>query len=122
MPNEESLQTQLEQALAKIKELEKSNAYLLSEKEKYENGDAKLYYSIQRKLSEMAISLNGQSLENVDFAAKSDATFDRVFKLLEKAESVTNASKALGIAAGVTGDESADTKKPFTDRVALERK
>jgi len=123
MPNEQSLQTQLEQALAKIKDLENSNAYLLSEKTKYENGDAKLYYAIQRKLSEMAKSLNSQNLETVDFAAKSDATFDRVFKLLEKAESVTNASKSLGIAAGVTGDESADiNRKPFTDRIALERK
>jgi hypothetical protein len=123
MPNEESLQTQLEQALSKLKELENSNASLLLEKSKYENGDAKLYYSIQRKLSEMAISLNSQSLEGVDFASKSDATFERVFKLLEKAESVANASKALGIAAGITGDELADiNRKPFTDRIAVERK
>jgi len=123
MPNEESLQTQLEQALAKIKDLEKSNAYLLSEKTKYENGDAKLYYAIQRKLSEMAKSLNSQSLETVDFAAKSDATFDRIFKLLEKAESVANASKALGMAAGVTGDEEKDTKKkPFVETIAQDRR
>lgn len=112
----------LEEAKQKIIELEKSNVYLLSEKNKYENGDAKLYYATQRKLSEMAISLNSQSLENVDLVAKSDATFERVFKLLEKVESIANASKALGIVAGVTGDETADTtKKAFVDTIADKR-
>ena len=111
----------LEEAKERIRDLEKSNQYLMEQKFKYENGDAKLYYSIQRKLSEMAISLNSQSLENVDLVAKSDATFERVFKLLEKAESIANASKALGIIAGVTGDEDKDTKKSFVDRIAEKR-
>ena len=105
----------------KVERLEKANKYLTEQKLKYENGDAKLYYSIQRKLSEMAISLNGQSLESVDFMAKSDATFERIFKLLEKAESIANASKALGVIAGITGDEDKDTKKPYNDRLAESR-
>jgi hypothetical protein len=60
MPNEESLQTQLEQ---KIKELETnlkdSNSRLLIYEQ---NGAAKLYYSLNRKMNEMADILNNNSL------------------------------------------------------------
>lgn len=88
----------------------------------YENGGAKLYYAQQRKMSEMANVMNKYSLEGLDMASKSDATFERVFKLIEKSESISVAAAGLGAAAGVTGDEKKDTeRKPFNDRIAESR-
>jgi len=88
----------------------------------YENGGAKLYYAQQRKMSEMANVMNKYSLEGLDMASKSDATFERVFKLIEKSESISTAAAGLGTAAGVTGDEKKDTeRKPFNDRIAESR-
>lgn len=88
----------------------------------YENGGAKLYYAQQRKMSEMANVLNKYSLESMDMVSKLDATFERVFKLLEKSESISTSSSGLGIAAGVTGDEKRDTEKiPFIETVAKKR-
>lgn len=89
---------------AKIKELEFKIAL-------YEqNGAAKLYYALNRKLSEMADLLNAVSLKNIDMAAKSDASFERVFKLLEKSEGISTAAKTLGDFAGITNDEEKDTQ------------
>ena len=100
------------------KELLQSN----NQREVYENGGAKLYYAQQRKMSEMANVLNKYSLESIDIVSKSDATFERVFKLLEKSESISTAAAGLGAAAGVTGDEKKDTeRKPFNDRIAESR-
>ena len=88
-----------------------------------ENGAAKLYYALQRKMNEMADMLNSVSLKTLDIAAKSDASFERVFKLLEKSETVSASAKALGDVAGVTGDEKKDVeRKPFIEEVAETRK
>lgn len=88
----------------------------------YENGGAKLYYAQQRKMSEMANVLNKYSLESIDMVSKSDATFERVFKLLEKSESISAAAAGLGEAAGVTGNEKKDTERvPFIESVATKR-
>lgn len=87
-----------------------------------QNGAAKLYYSLNRKLSEMADLLNAVSLKSIDISAKQDASFERVFKLLEKAEGVSTAAKTLGEYAGITGNEQKDVdRRPFNDRLAEER-
>lgn len=100
------------------KELEESNKL----RSIYENGGAKLYYAQQRKMSEMANVLNKYSLESMDMVSKSDATFERVFKLLEKSESISTAAAGLGAAAGVTGNEEKDTtKSTFLDTLAIKR-
>ena len=100
----------------KIKELE--NKIKMYE----ENGGAKLYYSLQRKMNEMADLLNANSLKNMDIDDAKSKTFERVFKLLEKSEVISNAAKSLGAIAGVTGDEQKDIeKKPFIDRIADNR-
>lgn len=112
-----------------VEELKSENALLkkqleISENQRkvYENGGAKLYYSLQRKMSEMANALNKYSLESLDMASKSDATFERVFKLLEKSETISAAAKGLGETGGISGDEQKDiNKKPFNDRIAESR-
>jgi hypothetical protein len=106
----------------KIKDLEKSNAYLLSEKLKYEKGDAKLYYALQRKMSEMANALNRQNLEDVDIDDKNSKSFDRIIMMLQKCETIAASASALGSVAGVTGDEKKDTaSKSFLDNLAEKR-
>lgn len=75
-------------------------------------GGAALFYALNRKMNEIAGLLNAVSLKSVDMASKSDATFERVFKLLEKSEGISTAAKALGEFSGVTGDEDKDTNNP----------
>lgn len=100
----------------KIKELE----YQLQKYE--ENGTAKLYYALQRKAWEMADMLNSVNLKNLDLDDPKNKTFERVVKLLENSEKVANCTKALGVLAGVTGDEDKDVaKKPFIESIAIRR-
>lgn len=100
----------------KIKELQDNlNKY-------EENGTAKLYYALQRKAWEMADMLNSVNLKNLDLDDPKNKSFERVVKLLENSEKVANCTKALGILAGVTGDEDKDiAKKPFIETVATRR-
>lgn len=91
--------------------------------EKYEqNGPAKLYYSLNRKMNEMAELLNKTNLSNVDLESKDSKEFERLFKLLEKSQVISNAAQAVKEFAGITGDEKKDVeRKPFNDRIADSR-
>lgn len=87
-----------------------------------ENGMAKLYFSLNRKMNEMAEMLNNNSLNTINLDDPKDKSFDRIFKLLEKSETVANSAKTLGTVAGITGNEEADIKrKPFVDTIAEKR-
>lgn len=87
-----------------------------------ENGTAKLYYALQRKAWEMADMLNSVNLKNLDLDDPKNKSFERVVKLLENSEKVANCTKALGVLAGVTGDEEKDVaRKPFIETVATRR-
>lgn len=86
----------------KIKELELKISL-------YENsGSTNLYYALQRKMNEMSVILNNNSLISIDLDDPKSKVFDRIFKLLEKSETVSNSVKALGDVAGITGDEEKD--------------
>lgn len=76
-------------------------------------GASAMFYALNRKMNEIASLLNSVTLKNIDIAAKSDASFERVFKLLEKSEGISTAAKALGEFAGITNDEDKDTKTPI---------
>jgi septation ring formation regulator EzrA len=87
-----------------------------------ENGAAKLFYSLQRKANEMADLLNGNSLAKINLDDPKDKSFDRIFKILEKSQTVSESIKALRESAGITGNEKADVeRKPFLDRIADKR-
>lgn len=87
-----------------------------------ENGAAKLYYSLNRKMNEMADMLNNNSLTGINLDDPKDKSFDRVFKILEKSETVSNSAKSLRDIAGITGDEGKDVaRKPFVDTIAQKR-
>lgn len=100
-----------ENLVAKIKELEERIL-------QYEqNGAAKLYYALNRKMNEMADILNRQSLIMLDLADAKDKSFERIKVIWDSAEKVALAVKSIGDAAGVTGIEEKDIKpknKPLT--------
>jgi hypothetical protein len=100
--------TRLMDSAEKIKELEAKVAM-------YEhNGPAKLYFSLNRKMNEMADLLNKSNLAKLDLDNKESKEFDRLFKLLEKSQVISNAAQSVKDFAGLTGDEFADiSRKPF---------
>jgi hypothetical protein len=76
------------------------------------NGGASLFYALNRKMNEVAQLLNSTNLGSIDMASKSDASFERVFKLLEKSQVISAAAESLGKLSGITNDEEKDTKLP----------
>jgi hypothetical protein len=87
------------------------------------NGAAKLYYSLNRKMNEMADIMNKNSLSTLSLDDPKDKTFERLKVIWNDASSIATAVRALGEAAGVTGDEEADvSKKPFVETIAESRK
>lgn len=87
-----------------------------------QNGAAKLFYSLNRKMNEMADLMNKTTLADVSLDDPKDKTFERLKVIWNDAASIAVAVKALGESAGVTGDEKKDVeKKPFSDRLAMER-
>lgn len=88
-----------------------------------QNGAAKLYYALNRKMNEMADMLNANSLTGINLDDPKDKSFDRVFKILEKSETVSNSATSLKQFAGISGIEEEDiNKKPFVDTIAESRK
>lgn len=105
----------------KIKDLEKSNAYLQSKLYYYEqNGSTNLFFSLQRKANEMAQLLNKTSLLDIDLIDAKDKSFERLQKIWNDAASITEAIKALGLLAGIN-EEKKEVKKPFVDTIAEKR-
>lgn len=87
-----------------------------------QNGAAKLYYSLNRKMNEMADIMNKNSLANLTLDDPKDKTFERLKVIWNDASSIATAVEALGKTAGVTNDEEKDiNKKPFNDRIAETR-
>lgn len=77
-----------------------------------QNGAAKLFYAINRKMNEMASLMNKTNLVNIDMNDKDSKEFDRLFKLLEKSQVISNAAQTIQTFAGITNDESKDTSYP----------
>lgn len=87
-----------------------------------QNGAAKLYYSLNRKMNEMADLLNKRNLSQIDLDDKDSKEFDRLFKLLEKSKIIGEAVQTVKTSAGITGDEEKDiNRKPFLDTLASKR-
>lgn len=77
-----------------------------------QNGAAKLFYAINRKMNEMAELMNKTSLANIELDDKESKSFDRLFKLLEKSQVISNAAQTIQTFAGISGDESKDLSNP----------
>lgn len=85
-----------------------------------ENGVAKLYYSLSRKSWEMADMLNSISMKNLVLDDPKDKTFERMRFIINDSAGIATAVKALGEAAGITGNEEEDTKKPTRIKITPE--
>lgn len=86
------------------------------------NGAAKLYYSLNRKMNEMANLMNKTNLGTLAIDDPKDKTFDRLKVIWNDAAGIATAVKSLGELAGVTNDEAKDVaRKPFNDRLAEDR-
>jgi hypothetical protein len=83
------------------------------------NGVSKLYYSLQRKANEMADLLNSVNLKNVNIDDAKDKSFERIFKILEKSNSVSDSIRALRDT--MPNFKKEEQKKPFLERIADER-
>lgn len=77
----------------------------------YENdGAAKLFYALNRKMSEMADRLNATNLKTIALDDPKDKTFDRLKVIWNDASSIAVAVKSLGETAGILGEnEDAET-------------
>jgi hypothetical protein len=88
-----------------------------------QNGAAKLYYSLNRKMNEMADLMNRNTLTNIAIDDPKDKTFDRLKVIWNDVDKIAMAVKTLGEATGITGDEKKDVeKKPFVDLIAEDRR
>lgn len=75
-----------------------------------QNGAAKLFYAINRKMNEMAELMNKTSLANIELDDKDSKSFDRLFKLLEKSQVISNAAQTIQGFAGITNNEEKDSE------------
>lgn len=88
-----------------------------------QNGAAKLYYSLNRKMNEMADLMNKTNIGTLALDDPKDKTFDRLKVIWNDAASIAEAVKSLGELAGVTNDETGDiNRKPFVNTIAEDRK
>lgn len=88
-----------------------------------QNGAAKLFYSLNRKMNEMADLMNSKNLSNISVDDPKDKTFDRLKIIWQDAASIAQSVDALGKLAKVTGKEEEDiNNKPFVDTIADARK
>src|SRR6185312_10436725 len=88
-----------------------------------QNGAAKLYYSLNRKMNEMADLMNSKNLSTLSVDDPKDKTFDRLKIIWQDAASIATSVEALGKVARVTGTEEDDiNRKPFVDSIAEHRK
>jgi len=87
-----------------------------------QNGTAKLYYSLNRKMNEMADILNKNNLVNLSLEDSKDKTFERLEKIWVSVEKISVSAETLGRIAKITGSEEEDTaKKPFANLMAERR-
>lgn len=87
-----------------------------------QNGAAKLYYALNRKMNEMADMLNKHTLSALDVDDAKSKTFDRLKVIWNDAAGIAAGVKTLGELAGVTKDELKDiNRKPFVDTIAETR-
>lgn len=77
-----------------------------------QNGAAKLFYSLNRKMNELADLLNKQSLSSLDIADPKDKSFERLKIAWNEAAGIAISVKTLAEVAGITNDEAKDTKLP----------
>src|SRR3974390_2292398 len=94
-----------------VENLKKQVSVLEQKLAAYEqNGSIKLFYSLNRKLNEMADILNHYKLNALNLDDPKDKTFERLKVLWADSATLSSAVKLLGESSGATGDEKKDTE------------
>lgn len=91
---------------------------------KYENhGGVRVYYSLNRKLNEIAEVLNSINIKDELISDGKDKRFERIRALWQDADKIANAAQSLASMYKMTSDEEQDYKKkiPFIETVAETR-
>lgn len=77
-----------------------------------QDGAAKLFYAINRKMNELASLLNKQNLHSLDISDAKDKSFERLKIAWNEAAAMATAAKNLESVTTITGDETKDTNIP----------
>jgi hypothetical protein len=85
-------------------------------------GDAKLYYSLNKNMSDISDVLDNTDISEIDLSDPKDKTMERLKTIWAAITPLAETLKFLKSTAGITGDEDKDTKRTFTDRLAEDRK
>lgn len=86
-------------------------------------GKAKLYYSLNRNMSDLSDMLDGIDLMKVNMDDPKDKTMERLKMIWASVKPLVETLSLIGLSSGITGDESKDTeRKPFVDTIAEPRK
>lgn len=80
-------------------------------------GKAKLYYSLNRNMSDLADMLDGIKLKDVNLDDPKDKTMERLKMIWASVNPLVQTISLLGESSGITGDEKKDTarKSSFLD-------
>jgi hypothetical protein len=107
----------------KLYEATQKKISLLEDKVKgYEGpGKAKLYYALNRQLSDLADMINSKSLKSVDISDGSDKSIEKMKIIWGAVKSLSEILPLLAQSAGLTGNEDEDLKRPFIETVAERR-
>jgi hypothetical protein len=107
----------------KLYEQEKQKTKALEEKLfAYEGpGKAKMYYALNRQLSDLADLINAKSLKNINIDEAADKTLERMKIVWGSIKSLSEILPILAQAAGLSGNEEEDLKRPFIETVAEKR-
>ncbi len=84
-------------------------------------GDAKLYYSLNKNMSDISDVLDNTDISEIDLSDPKDKTMERLKTIWAAITPLAETLKFLKATAGITGDEEKDIKRSFTDRLASER-
>ncbi len=82
-------------------------------------GKAKLYYSLNRNMSDLSDMLDEVKMKNVNLEDKEDRTMERLKMIWASVKPLVETVSLLGESSGITGDEKKDTAKKgsFLDKV-----
>lgn len=86
-------------------------------------GDAKLYYSLNKNMSDLADLLDTVQMNEIDLSDPKDKSMERLKTIWAAITPLSETLKFIRSTAGITGDREQDTKrKPFNDMIAEDRK
>lgn len=118
----DDLKKELETKNKEIKSLRELVSTLKGKVDSYESpGHAKVYYSTNRQLNDLADLMNAKSLKNVNLEDKDNKIMERTKIIHGLIKSILEMLPLLRQAGGITDNEEEDLRKPFIESVAQTR-